>query len=170
MAERYLIVDHLKFSYEGLFNTSEIFTVISSWFFERGWDWYEKMNEEQITPEGKQLRIILEPWKNISDYYKLVLRVKLIGTDVKDVEVEHKGETLRLNQGLLRMTMDGYVLIDRKGKWKEKTWQWFFSVISQKYFFRNHFRKAEIWIKSDVDDLYNKVKNYLNVFKYTYQT
>ena len=50
MVERVLIVDHLKFSYEGLFNASELYSLISGWFFEKGWDWYEKMNDEIITP------------------------------------------------------------------------------------------------------------------------
>ena len=49
MAERTLVVDHLKFSYEGLFSAPELYNLISSLFFEKGWDWYEKMNEEIIT-------------------------------------------------------------------------------------------------------------------------
>src|SRR3989338_4003636 len=104
MGERRLVVDHLKFSYEGLFNLSELYTVISSWFFEKGWDWMEKMNQEQITSEGKQIRIILEPWKSSSEFYRISMIIKLNMIDVKDVEVEHKGEILRLNQGLVRMT------------------------------------------------------------------
>lgn len=169
MPERFLIIDHLKFSYEGLFNSGELYTVISSWFFDKGWDWYEKLNEEQITPEGKQLYIVFEPWKNISDFYKLAITIKVIGTNLKEVEVKHDGQDLRLNQGLVRIYFDGYVLVDRKTKWEKKPFFWFLSMLSQKYFFRNHFAKAEIWLKSDVDDLYHKIKNYLNVFKYAYQ-
>ncbi|MBI2146467.1 hypothetical protein HYU22_03945 [Candidatus Woesearchaeota archaeon] len=168
MAERRLIVDHLKFSYEGLFNASELYSVISTWFFEKGWDWHEKINQEQVTPDGKQIRIVLEPWKSSTDYYKLVMHIKLNCTDVKDVDVEHEGKTLRLNQGLVRITFDGYVVSDRKHYWSKKPFLWFLSVLSQKYFFSDHFAKLEDWIKSDVDDLHTKIKNYLNVFKYTY--
>lgn len=168
MTERKLVVDHLKFSYEGLFNAEELFNVISAWFFEKGWDWYEKMNQEQITPDGKQIRIVLEPWKNISDFYKLIMNIKLNMIDVKEVEVEHEGRNLKLNQGLVRITFDAYVAGDRKDQWKDKTIYWFLGTILGKYFFREHFDKAEAWVKSDVDDLHNKIKNYLNVFKYTY--
>lgn len=169
MAERRLIVDHLKFSYEGLFNVNELYSVISTWFFEKGWDWNEKINQEQITPEGKQIRIVLEPWKSSTDYYRLVMHIKVHCIDVKDVEIEHEGKPLRLNQGLVRITFDGYVVSDRKGYWSGKPFLWFLSILSQKYFYKEHFTKLEDWIKSDVDDLYNKIKNYLNVFKYTYQ-
>ncbi len=168
--ERFLIIDHLKFSYEGLFNLAEFYNIISGFFYDKGWDWYEKLNREIVTPEGKQILIILQPWKNISDYYRLMASIKIIFSDVKEVEVSHQGQALKLNQGNVRITFDGYVVVDRKGKWEGKPGYWFLSLISQRYFFREHFAKAEAWIKSDIDDLYHKIKNYLNVFKYSYQT
>lgn len=169
MAERNLVIDHLKFSYEGLFNVNELYTVISSWFFEKGWDWYEKMNQEQVTPSGKQIRIIFEPWKSITDYYKIAVRIKFNLIDVKEMEVEHEGETLHLSHGVVRIIFDGYVVSDRQDQWSKKPFYWFLSLIFDKYLFKSHFEKAETWIKSDVDDLYDKIKTYLNTFKYTYQ-
>jgi len=169
MPERTLVVDHLKFSYEGLFNAAELYNVISTFFFEKGWDWYEKLNQEQITPEGKQVNIVFEPWKNVSDYYKLVTKIVFNLTDLKEVEVEHEGKTIRLNQGMVKITFDGYVIGDRKKKWT-KPFFWFLTVILEKYFFHEHLAKFETWIKSDIDDLLYKIKTYLNVYKYTYQT
>jgi len=169
MAERTLVVDHLKFSYEGLFNAAEVYNLISSFFFEKGWDWYEKINQEQVTPEGKQIRMVLEPWKSSSDFYKLVISIKLNMADVKDVEVEHENKSLKLNQGKINLTFDGYVVSDRHGVWTDTPFRWFLTIISQKYFFKDHFNKLETWVKSDIDDLHGKIKNYLNVFKYTYR-
>jgi hypothetical protein len=170
MGERHLIIDHLKFSYEGLFNVAELYNVISSFFFEKGYDWYEKLNQEQITSEGKQIRIVFEPWKNISNYYKLVISIKLNLIDVKDIEVEKEKELLKINQGLVRITFDGYVVSDRFDEWTNQPFYWFLSVIFEKYFFKDNLAKAETWLKNDVDDLHEKIKNYLNVFKYSYHT
>ena len=172
MVERHLVIDRLKFSYEGLFNAAELYQLISSYFFEKGWDWYEKTNDEQVTPGGKQVLIILEPWKNISDYYKLKVRINLLMTDVKEVEVEHEGQTIRTNQGIVHFTIDGFVISDRKGKWTsgQKIWQWLFIIVMEKYFYRNHLEKFSTWIKSDVEDLLYKIKTYLNTYKYTYQS
>lgn len=169
MPERELIVDHLKFSYEGLFNPAELYNVINSWFFEKGWDWYEKMNEEQITPTGKQIYLVLEPWKSSSDFYKITIKIKLIMTDLKEVEVEQEGQTLRLHHGLVRITYDAYVIMDRFGTWTHKPLLWLFTIISQKYFFSDHFKRFQTWVESDLDDLNHKIKSYLNVYKYTYQ-
>ncbi len=166
MPERHLVVDHLKFSYEGLFNAAELYNVISSFFFEKMYDWYEKLNNEIITPSGKQVEIILEPWKNVSDYYKLQIRVKIHMIDVKEVEVEKEGQLLRLNQGLVRITIDGYVISDRKKEWTMKPITWFMAVIAERYFFKEHLDKFETWVKSDIEDLMYKTKTYLNTYKY----
>ena len=165
MAERTLVVDHLKFSYEGLFNAGELYAIINSFFFEKNYDWHEKLNQEMITSTGKQVYIILDPWKNISDYYMLSTNIKITMTDLKDVEVEHEGQTLKLNQGLLKITYDGYVVSDRKGRWSKKPIYWFLSIIMEKYFYRNHLEKFETWMKSDIEDLMYKIKAYLNVYK-----
>ncbi|MEK6951233.1 MAG: hypothetical protein AABX13_05930 [Nanoarchaeota archaeon] len=169
MGERRLVIDHLKFSYDGLFNVNELYSVISGWFFEKGYDWHEHMNQELVTTEGRQVRLILEPWKSVTQFYKLIVNIHLNLIDLKGVEVEHKGQTVQLSQGTVRMTIDGYVMSDRSGAWTRKPLYWFFTMVGQKYFFRDHFARMEAWLKSDVDDMYNKVKNYLNVMKYTYQ-
>ncbi len=169
MVERTLVVDHLRFSYEGLFNAAELYNLISGWFHEKGWDWYEKLNQELVTPTGRQFYMILEPWKSASDFNKLKMAIKVIMTDVKDVEVTQGKDVVRLNHGVIKITFDGYVISDRKGKWKSRPFYWFLGIMMEKYFFRHHFAKMERWIESDVEDLHVKIKNYLNVFKYTYE-
>lgn len=168
MPERHLVIDHLKFWYEGLFNPAEVYNIISSFFFEKGYDWYEKVNEEQITPNGKQIHLILNPWKSASDYYKLQVKIQINMIDLKEVEVEQQGQPLRLSQGVIRMTTDAYVLSDRKDKWGTSTLHWLVMILTEKYFFRNHLAKFETWVKSDVEDLLHKLKSYLNTNKYTY--
>ncbi|MBU0470771.1 MAG: hypothetical protein KKA62_04095 [Nanoarchaeota archaeon] len=170
MPERHLIVDRLKLSYEGLFNFDEVYSVITTFFFERSWDWYERHNESAVTPKGKQMRLIFEPWKNISDFHKLTVRIKVHVQDMKEVEIKHGNQTLRVNQGTIKIIFDGFVVSDRKSKWIDMPFKWFIMLIFDKYFFREHYKKAEDWIKSDIEDLHQQIKTYLNTFKYTYRT
>jgi len=168
LSEKNLVVDRLKFSYEGLFNVAELYNIISTFFYDKFYDWYEKYNDEQITPKGKQIYLVLQPWKNASDYYKLEIKVHLIISEIKEVEVEQKGEIIKINQGIIKMIVDAYVISDRNEKWSEKPLYWFFSVLADKYLFREHYKKFEDWVKSDLEDLMYKIKTYLNVYKYNY--
>ena len=136
MAERFLVVDHLKLSYEGLFNAAELYNVISSFFFTKHWDWKEIINMEQITPTGKQIRLVLEPWKSVTDYYKIIIKMTVNMVDVNDVEVEHEGKTMRLNQGAVRITFDGIVLCDRNNQWTKDIFKWFITICCSTYYSR----------------------------------
>lgn len=165
MAERTLVVDHLKLSYEGVFNPDELYNIIASFFFEKGWDWHERMNELQSTPEAKHIRMVFEPWKNISDYYKIAVKIRVIISDARKVELD---KDLNVSKGDIKIIFDGFVIGDRNDEWSDKPFLWFLSIIFEKYFFRNHYKKAETWIKSDMEDLHQKIKTYLNTFKYLY--
>ena len=168
MAERRLVVDQLKFSYEGIFNSSELYSLITSWFYEKGYDWFEKVNQEQITPSGKQIRLVLEPWKGITDFYKIVIKMKINFIDIKDIDVEHEGQILRLSQGVVKIIFDAYVISDWRGQWTNNPFQWFLTVLRDRYFFTNHYKKMENWVENDLQDLHKQITSYLNVFKYNY--
>ncbi len=168
MAERRLVIDRLKLSYEGLFNAAELYNVISSWFFEKGWDWNEKYNKEMVTAQGKQIQILLEPWKSASDYYKLVIHMKITMVDVKEVELKKGNKPVRMDHGVIRMIIDGYVVSDRNNQWTGNTFGWFIALILEKYFYRNHLQRFETWLKGDVEDIHDKIKRYLNMVKYNY--
>jgi hypothetical protein len=170
MVERYLVLDNLKFSYEGLFSAAEVYSIIQSFFYEKGWDWKELLNQEITSPEGKQIRILDKPWKSAGDFHQIETKIKIVMNNVKDVEVEHQGKTITLNQGLIRITFDGYINSDRNDKWVSKPLKWFFLIIAEKYLYHSNIEKYENWLKSDIDDLLNKIKSYLNVYKYSYQT
>jgi hypothetical protein len=170
MTERTLVIDQQKLSYDGLFDLAELYRLIDSWFYEKGWDKYEHINEEQTTPEGRQIRLVLEPWKSITDYFKIIIRIKANFNDIKDIEVEKEGKKVRLNQGEVKMIFDGYVLSDRHGRWNKKPFLWFLSIIFNKYLFKENYNKAERWLLSDLDDFYQRIKSFLNTYKYDYST
>lgn len=165
MTEKYLVVDQAKMSYEGLFDLNGLYRLIDSWFYEKGYDKYEKKNSEQVTPDGKQIVIELEPWKSITDYYKIIINIKLRGHNIKEVEIEENGKK-KVNQGSLFFIFNGYVMADRRGEWERKPWQWFLHVVFDKLIFKKHYSKAETWLLSDLDDLNNKIKSFLNLYRY----
>jgi hypothetical protein len=167
VSEKHLVINRLKFSYEGLFRVDEFYGLIGDFFYERNWDWYEKTNQELVTEEGRQIRIILEPWKSISDFYKINMKIQLHLVNVKDVEVEKDGQPVHLEQGVVRLVIDGFVTMDRNKIWGS-TKGWLFYIMMNFYFFNNHLKKFETYIKNDVDEMMEEIKNYFNVYKYSY--
>ncbi|MBW2996534.1 hypothetical protein KY332_04510 [Candidatus Woesearchaeota archaeon] len=166
MAERKLVVDQLKLTYEGIFDLNGLYRTIDAWFYEKGYDRYEKKNYEQVLPTGKDIEIELMPWKKTTDYFKNILRIRMKFTNINDVDVEKKGVKLKLQQGRIMMIFDAYLESDYEHKWDVKPMFFFLRTIFDKYIFRGYFKKFEKWLVNDLYQLHGRIQQFLNIHRY----
>ncbi|MFC1801638.1 hypothetical protein ACFLZB_04195 [Nanoarchaeota archaeon] len=165
MSEKKLVVDQVKFTYEGLFDLNEFYRLLESFFYQRNWDRREDMNIEQVFPTGKHIQWELYPFKNITDYYRMHLSIKARFIDVVKVEVEHQGSKVKMDQGRVRLIFDGYIESDRNTLWESKPFFWFLRTVIEKYFYREHFLKQQKWLLSDFEELMTRIKTFFNVYR-----
>ena len=74
MAEKHKLIDK-KFGYEGYFNYRDLYRIMDVWFREKFYDKDEKFNEEYQTPSGKHIHIEFVPWKKVTDYFNMNIKV-----------------------------------------------------------------------------------------------
>lgn len=165
MSEKKLIVDQVKFTYEGLFDLTELYRLIDSFFYQRNWDKYEKQNIEQVFPTGKHIQWELWPFKNITDYYRMHIKIRARFIDVVKVEVEYEGRKVKLDQGRVRIIFDGYVESDRHQLWEKSPFFWFMRTMLERYVYKRHFRQQEQWLLSDLEELLGRIKSFFNVYR-----
>ncbi len=166
MADKKLVVDDSTITYNGLINFPELYRVVDSFFYEKGYDKWEKINTERVFPSGRQLDIELEPWKKLTDYFESRVNLKIKAIDLRDVEVEMEGVRLNLQQGKLMIKTDAYLRSDYKGKW-DSPFLMFIRTLLDTYVFKNYYRKHERWVINDIKQLQDRIKNHLNtVSKY----
>jgi hypothetical protein len=167
MAERNLIVDRMRLSYEGLFSVPELYKVIDTWFREKGYDKREKKNIERVTADGKYIELVLEPWKKITDYAKNVIQIRMIMTDIKEVEIEKDGIKTKINQGKISMVMDAFFETDYENRWENKALFYFIRTLYDKYFFKPYSMGYQNNLLDDVNHLHATIKSFLNLYRYT---
>jgi len=167
MAEREVVVDHARLSYEGLFSVPELYKLIDNWIRERGYDKLEKKNIEKVTPSGKYIEIEILPWKKITDYAKNVLRLRITMMDVKEVELEKDGKKIKLNQGKIIILSDAYLETDYEHRWEGKPIFFFLRTIFDKYFFKPYTQSYRENVLKDYNDLISQIKSFLNLYRYT---
>ena len=166
MAEKKLVVDQMKLTYEGIFDLNGLYRTIDGWFYEKGYDKYEQKNYEQVLPTGKDIEIELLPWKKTTDYFKNIIRIRMKFANVKDIEVEKKGVKLKLQQGRIMMIFDGYLESDYEHKWDTRPMFFFLRTIFDKYIFKGYFVKAEKWLVNDLFDIHGRIQRFLNLHRY----
>ena len=166
MSEQKLVIDQLKLNYEGLFDLNGLYRTITAHFYEKGYDMREDKNYEQVLPTGKDIEIELRPWKKTTEYFKNIIKVRMKFLNVKNVEVEKEGHTIKINQGKIMMILDGYLVSDYENKWERDPLLYFIRTIYDKYIFKRYFAQAEKWLVNDVYQLHGKIQKYLNLYHY----
>lgn len=166
MAERELIVDHLRVEYEGLFDATELYRLIDLFFRDKGYDKRDLKNIEKVRPEGKYVEIELMPWKKTTDYFKNEIKIRIIMQNLKEVEVEKDGRKIRLNQGKLNIVFDGYFTTDYEHRWEQKPSYFFIRTLFDKFFFSSYTDKYKGVLVHDTNTLITDIKTFLNLYRY----
>jgi hypothetical protein len=165
MSEKKLIIDQLKTSYEGIFDLTGLYRMIDQFFYDKGFDKRERLNTEQIMPSGRMIKIEILPFKNVTDYFKIIVKIRFYGTNIKRVEIERDGAKIPLSEGKIMIIIDGYVESDRFSRWEQTPFLWFLRTIFDKYVFKGYYLRAEQWLLSDVEDIQSRIKSFLNVYR-----
>ena len=120
MAERRVIVEKDRISYEGLFSMKEVLSIINEWMSDKVYNPLDKKHNESVKADGRTVEIEMSPYKKVTDYAKNVVWIRLIGSELKDVVIDVDGKKKRLNQGKLQIVFDGYLETDYEKRWETK--------------------------------------------------
>lgn len=169
MAERRLVVDHLKLTYEGLFDATELYQVIDTWFREKGFDKRDIRQREHVSKEGKYVEMELQPWKKITDYARHVIKIDMRMINLKEVEVDMNGRKMRLNKGRVSIIFDGYLDTDYEHRWENKPVLFVLRTIFDKWVYKGYMSRWEGELVDSVNQLHTTIKGFLNLYRYKAQ-
>jgi|SRR3989338_5101239 len=168
MAERRLVVDHMKVSYEGLFDLHELYTLINQWLKDKGFDSREQRNQEHVRPGGRFIELELLPWKKITDYARHVVRLNIKILGLKDVVVEEDGKRVTLNKGTVNITLDGYLDMDYEDRWEAKPFYFFIRTLFDKFVYRTYSTQYEELLIENCLQILSTIKAFLNLYQYQF--
>jgi len=166
MAERKIVVDNVRINYKGLFNMRDFYRVMDGFFKEKGYDKREVRNNEYVKPEGKHLELWLEPYKKITDYAKLIIRLQVIIQDLREVVVEREGHKKKMQKGDIQVIIDGFLETDYENRWEGRPEYVFVRTLFDKFIYRRHTTQFEAMLVEETDELQATLKSFLNLFRY----
>jgi hypothetical protein len=166
MAEHEIVIEQMRLTYEGLFSVRELYKMITEWLEEKGYDQKEVKNTEVVKPEGKYIEIMIEPWKKYTDYVKSIIKLRMIFSDIKEVEVEKDGVKVKLNQGKAQFVFDAHLVSDYENRWEAKPTFFFIRTLFDKYFYKPVMSGYRTQLKEYTMDLHSRIKAFLNLYRY----
>lgn len=166
MVEKKIVVENVQLNYKGLFSVKDLYRVIDSFFKEKDWDKRETRNNEFVSPEGKYLELWLEPFRKVSDYAKLIIRIQIIIKDLKEVLVEKEGQKKKMNKGDVKFIIDGFLETDYENRWEGKPEYIFIRTLFDKFVYRRHTQEFEAQLVEEVEELKATLKSFLNLYRF----
>ena len=167
MGERNIVIDKLRLNYKGLFKVDELYKFIDEWCRDKGYDKAELKNTEEVKQTGKNIELDIEPYKKLSDYAKSIIHVRIIMSDIKEVEIEKNNVKITMNQGNIQMIFDGWLETDYEGEWEGNPVYFFMRKVFEKYVFKPFGSGFEKYVASDLNHLHSNIKSFLNLYRYS---
>ena len=166
MGERRKVVDTRTLSYSGLFDGKEIYKLVKEEIASLGYDfWLEREHNEKTGKNGKQVELAYLPKLKISDYIELQLGISILYKNLKRTSVKYKGKNIKVDEGDLEISFEGYIHSDYFNRWEDKADFLFIRTIMDKFIFKTYYGKYEKVLEKHIKDLFNHIREYLNTTK-----
>lgn len=165
MSEKTTVVGKETIAYEGLFSVKELYQLIEDWINTKGYFPVETFVEESVEKEGKVITAKLEPFKKLTDYAKAVIKIDILVSDCKEVEVKRAGKKQKLNKGKLVIEIMSILETDYEHRWEMRPWLYVLRTVFEKYIYTPFLSGFKNALREDTDHLKEKIKAYLNLYK-----
>lgn len=166
MAEIKTLIDGKSLSYEGVFNLKELYRLIDKWFKDHGYDKQEIKNWEDVSQNEKQIILEIIPYKKVSDYARLDIRIFMIFSKITDVEIEKDGIKFKMNKGRAEFYFDAYVVTDYEHKWETKPIFYFIKNVFDKWIYKIYMSTYDTEVIRDCTEIENEIRSYLNMNRF----
>ncbi len=166
MAEVQIVIDGKKLEYEGLFDPGELYAVIDRLMAQHTFDKNEFMNSQHVYEDSKQMEMDLRPYKKLSDYVKVELKIKIKATNLKLVEIEKGGVKKKLYNGNVKVRFIGYLITDYENAWEMKPFYYLIRMLTDKFIYKSYVHEAKTELITVANEVYDELRSYLNMHRY----
>lgn len=162
MAEKDLIIKE-KIENSGLFEFSKLYSFAHTWWKNEGYGVVEDKYSEKISGTSRDLTIEWKITKDLSDYFKFEIKVKIEVTGMTEVEAEIDGEKRKMNKGKVSIEISSNLIKDRKNKWENSSFNKFLRDVYNKYVIKERVDSIEDKLKGDTKEFKEEVKKFLEL-------
>lgn len=155
-----------QINYTGIINGPGIYKLIKKWISEHDYNHVELMNEEHVYDDGRQILLELRPYKELSEYAKVEIKIDLLFKKLEHVTITRNDVKHKTQKGELEISFSTYIITDLEGQWTAKPLYFFLRTIIEKFVYRSYIGKYEDVVVSDKNDLMREIRSYLNMERF----
>lgn len=146
-----------KTSYDGFFDFKQVYNFLYTWFSDYEYDIEENRYGEKIKPEGKEIDIEWTAKRDITDYFRFVVKIDWLITGMTSHNVGNK----KLDKGKIEIRITGYLVKDYEEKWESTAFLKFLRDVYDKYIIKGRIDQYEDKISEELDEALAQIKSFL---------
>ena len=166
MVEKRPVIENERISYTGIFSLKDIYKLLQGWMIDQGYIPVERRVHETVTKTGKNVEVDFEPYKKLTDYAKSVIRINVLASDMKQVEVTRDGKKRNLNQGTISIVIDSWLETDYEGRWETQPFYYVLRTIFERYVYTPYMSGFIKSVRDDTVQVRDQLKAYLNLERF----
>ncbi len=150
-----------KIKQGGIFHFKDFYSFMYDWIISEGYDLTEKKYSEKVVGDAKEIEIIWQTYKKVSDYFRFQFEIRWIILGMKDVEVQREGKKIKMNSGTLEVSFKAVLEKDYEHRWEDKPMFKFLRGIYDRYIIRNRIDEYEQNVVNELLELIDQSKSFL---------
>lgn len=166
MTEKNLVVNNKELTYQGIFRVDELFAALNKALEDKKYTKQEKKSEELVTPLGRMLQLELRPYKVMTEYITLMIKIQATLDNVTDVVLKRNGVKEKFQQGDVHLAFDAWSLTDYERRWGTKPLVYFLKGVIHKYLYKFPLEEGLVKeVAADTAYVYAQVKKLLHSYE-----
>ena len=150
--------------YKGIFSFKDYYKFCYEWVTEEiGLDLEEKKYKEQVVGNSKNIEILWQGSKKITDYFKYVIKVNFLILDLQEVEMQKGNAKIKSNKGSAKVKIKGILVRDYNGAFANTGFRKFMREIYDKWVIPARIEQMEDKLISKCDEFGSQIKAYLDL-------
>jgi len=152
-----------KLKQRGLFDFKDFYSFTYDWLMDENYDVFEKKYTEKVKGDSKDVEIDWEAMKEISDYFRFVIKTYWIILGMKSVEVQKEGKKIKMDTGLLEIKFTAQLVKDYENRWENKPIWKFLRGVYDRYIIRTRIEDYEERLLEEVNEFIAQAKALLAI-------
>ena len=170
MVEKKQVLYDLRTTYNGPFLVEDFYAEVENWIREKGFEKEPKKKMEHVTKNGKKIEWLIEAHRHLDDLHHGIVILRALFDNVKDVVIKRNGKKMRINNGDIFISIDGFIQSHIHGTfWQLKPMYYFIRGLIDHYIYNFWLFKYDGAVQSDCHDLFKRLRSFFNVQKYKYE-
>jgi len=134
---------------------------MSTWFNENNYIYVEKENTTKEKDKGVEIKLKMNGYRKVTDYFKFEIDVKFLITELQKVKMKDK----ELDKGILSAFITAKMHFDYRHIWTKNKFSKLLRFIYNNFIIKN--KIVDVYspaLKFETDDLFNIMKDALELY------